>query len=245
MTTLPRRFYMLNLLTKATAQLCFLWLLVVFPTISFSQSVKIGRSQLLLPDFASWTITEVKQQGIAYTGDASGNIPVESKRFIYRSTDDLVKANIVSAVTLSAVGIQMSWSNSCQGLQAHEHLFIHDLGGMDRQDCLLVLRLDSTYNFLNRAQNLKNVFGEPLPHTIGGYYIEYNKGLSNGAYTSTNALIASDFIGSDEKSFEQTHKIPQAVIRWALDFSKANGRAVTGFTGHWELPPLKFNKSQN
>lgn len=205
------------------------------------ESIKIGRSNLTLPDYKQWTISSIDVGGVDYTGDVSGSIPMETKKMVYKSADQLDKAAIVVSVTKSAIAAEMSWANTCASFTASQTLYVKDDGGTNRLDCLIVIRVPRIAQLVTAAPGLKPLFSTGAPHTLSGYYIQYSKGLSNGAQTSSYALLAEDFVGlSEGQSVSNPSQIPTPVVRWALAFAQANSRGLTSLTGSWELPAVKF-----
>jgi hypothetical protein len=205
------------------------------------EAVKIGRSQLSLPDFSQWSISEVSLPGVVYSGDVSGTIPIQSKRMQYKSVDGLVKAVITTSMTKSAVNAQMSWDNTCLKIQANENIYLQDKGSAVRLDCLVVIKAQRLLSMSQRVDPKKQLFGEVVPHTLGGYYVQYSLGLSNGAQTTSFMLLADGLKGLQGDAITNPSKIPDPVVRWAIAFAKANSSALTSFSGDWALPQISFN----
>jgi hypothetical protein len=205
------------------------------------ENVKIGRSEIGLPAGGRWSVVDVALEGVKYTGDVSGTIPMETKRLSYKTSEGLTKLVIVSSMTKGAVSAQMSWENHCTSFNPDEHLFVKDAGSFNRLDCLVVARIPRFMTFLDSAKGLQALFTTDTPHTISGYYVEYSKGLSNGAQATSYVLLPSDFQGLAEGAINNGSKIPNSVIRWASEFAKANSSGLTSLTGSWTLPPLIFN----
>jgi hypothetical protein len=204
-------------------------------------SIKIGRSQLALADAKQWQIAEVSGQGVKYSGDIAGTIPMETKRLVFQNAEALTKAVFVTSMTIGGVSAQMTYTNYCPTFKPSETIFVKDSGGVNRLNCLAVIRVPNLIRFISAVPSIKPLFENTIPHTQGGYYIHFAQGLDNGAQTRSYALLAQDLKGLEEGSVENNSKIPDAVIRWALAFAKENGSALTSFSGNWSIPAMNFN----
>jgi hypothetical protein len=211
------------------------------PFASAQESIKIGRSQLSLPDTARWVVEDVNMPAVSYTGDVSGSIPMQSKRMQYRSVDDLTKLVLTTSITKGAVNAQMSWDNTCLNIEANENILLKDNGSGTRLDCLVVIKVPSLLPFAKEVDAQKVLFNGVLPHTIGGYYIQYSLGLTNGAQTTSFMVIAEGMRGLSGDPVTNSTKVPDSIVRWAIAFAKANNSALTSFSGDWALPALSFN----
>jgi hypothetical protein len=220
----------------------FICMALAAPLLSLAQDiVKIGRSQLNLPDFKQWTVEPAELPGLTYSGDASGIIPIESKRMTLRNNDGLIKAVATASMTKSAVSAQMSFSNHCTTIKPNDNVFVLDKGSHVRVDCLIVVKTPNTAAFSKRVDESKIIFNGLQPHTASAYYVQFDLGLNSGAKTASYALLAEGFQGIAGDSISNNSRIPDGVIRWALSFAKANAAALTSFSGDWTFPALIFN----
>ena len=211
---------------------------------SGQEPVKIGRSQLSLPNPSQWEVIEIELPANTYTGDVSGKIPLQTKRLRFKSIDSLTKAVIVTSMTKNAISAQMSWENTCKGLEHHEFLYVRDRGSETRLDCLLIIKTPRLLSLQERIDQNKSLFNEVIPHTLTGYYVQYELGLSNGSQTSSFVFLAEGFNGLAANRLENPTKIPDAVVAWALAFAKENNAALTSLFGNWTLPSFNFNQPQ-
>jgi hypothetical protein len=214
---------------------------LLLPSFCIAQEgVKIGRSQLSLPEYAKWSTEQVDMPSITYTGDVSGIIPLDAKRMHFRSDLGLTKAVITTSMTKSAVNAQMSYPNHCTNIKASENVYTLDKGSPVRVDCLIVIKTPSVAAFTQRIDAKKTLFGSSQPHTASAYYVQFDVGLTNGAKTGSFVLLSEDFQGIGGDSVSNSSKIPDGVIRWAMAFAKANSSGLTSFSGDWTFPALSF-----
>jgi hypothetical protein len=204
-------------------------------------AIKIGRSQLTLPEASRWSTEPVEFPGIPYTGDVSGVIPIDAKRMLFRSDLGLIKAVMTATMTKSAVNAQMSYSNHCANIKASDNVFMLDNGSPVRVDCLIVIKTPNVSAFSRSVDAKKTLFNGVQPHTGSAYYVRFDVGLSNGAKTGSFVLLADGFQGIGGDAITNNSKIPDGVIRWAMAFAKANSSGLTSFSGDWTFPALNFN----
>jgi hypothetical protein len=215
---------------------------LLFSALCAAQDViKLGRSQLTLPEASRWTIEPVDFPGITYTGDVSGVIPIDAKRMLFRSDLGLIKAVVTSTMTKSAVNAEMSYPNHCANIKASDSVFMLDNGSPVRIDCLIVIRTPNVAAFSQRIDAKKILFNGMQPHTVSAYYIQFDVGLTNGAKTGSFVYLADGFQGIAGDSIVNNSKIPDGVIRWAMAFAKANASGLTSLSGDWTFPALNFN----
>jgi hypothetical protein len=204
-------------------------------------AIKIGRSQLMLPEAARWSTEQVDFPGISYTGDVTGVIPIDAKRMLFRNDLGLIKAIVVTTMTKSAVSAQMSYSNHCVNIKASDAVFVLDNGSPVRVDCLIVVKTPNVAAFSQRVDSKRNLFNGLQPHTASAYYVQFDVGLTSGAKTGSFVYLAEGFQGVGGDAIANNSKIPDGVIRWALAFAKANASGLTSFSGDWTFPALNFN----
>jgi hypothetical protein len=204
-------------------------------------AIKIGRSQLMLPETARWSTEQVNFPNINYTGDVTGVIPIDAKRMLFRNDLGLIKAIIVTTMTKSAVNAQMSYSNHCANVKASDAVFVVDNGSPVRVDCLIVVKTPNVAAFSQRVDSKRILFNGLQPHTAAAYYVQFDVGLTNGAKTASFVYLAEGFQGVGGDAIANNSKIPDGVIRWALAFAKANASGLTSFSGDWTFPALNFN----
>jgi hypothetical protein len=220
----------------------FLSVTLIAPMLCWAQdAIKIGRSQLSLPDASRWSTEQVNMPGIGYGGDISGVIPVDGKRMTLRNESGLIKAIVTASMTKSAVNGQMSFSNHCANIKPNDNVFTLDKGSPVRVDCLMVIKVLNTAVFMTRIDGTKVLFNSSQPHTASAYYVQFDLGLANGAKTGSFVLLAEGFQGIPGEAISNNSKIPDGVIRWATAFAKANSSGLTSFSGDWTLPALSFN----
>ncbi len=211
------------------------------PALCIAQdTIKIGRSQLTLPDSSKWSIEQIQMPSITYTGDIQGEIPLQAKRMLFRNDLGLTKAVITAYMTKSAVAAQMSYPNHCANIKARDSVFILDKGSPVRVDCLIVATTPNVVAFTQQIDTKKTQFGNSQPHTVGAYYVQYDVGLTNGAKTGSFVLLSEDFQGLSGDAVANNSKIPDGVIRWAMALAKANSSGLTNFSGDWTFPALSF-----
>jgi hypothetical protein len=203
--------------------------------------VKIGRSQLTLPEGSRWSTEQLDFPGISYTGDVTGVIPIDAKRMLFRSDLGLIKAVVTTTMTKSAVNAQMSYSNHCANIKPNENIFVLDNGSPVRVDCLIVIKTPNVAAFSQRVDAKRSVFNGHQPHTASAYYVQFDVGLTSGAKTGSFVYLADGFQGMSGDAIANNSKIPDGVIRWALAFAKANASGLTSFSGDWTFPALNFN----
>jgi hypothetical protein len=211
------------------------------PVLCMAQdSVKIGRSQLTLPESSKWSVEQIEMPGITYTGDVTGVIPLDAKRMSFRNDLGSTKAVITTSMTKSAVNAQMSHPNHCANIKANDNVFTLDKGSPVRVDCLIVIKTPNVAAFTQRIDAKKALFGNSQPNTASAYYVQFDVGLTNGAKTGSFVLLAGDFQGINGDAISNNSKIPDEVIRWAMAFGKANSSGLTSFSGDWTFPALSF-----
>jgi hypothetical protein len=211
------------------------------PVLGLAQdTIKIGRSQLTLPESSRWSAEQIDMPGITYTGDVSGVIPLQAKRMVFRNDLGLTKAVITAYMTKSAVAAQMSYPNHCANIKANDNVFILDKGSPVRVDCLIVTKTPNVAAFTQRIDPGKTLFASSQPHTAAAYYIQYDIGLISGAKTGSFVLLSEDFQGINGDAIANSSKIPDGVIRWAMALAKANSSGLISFSGDWTFPALSF-----
>lgn len=204
-------------------------------------AIKVGRSQLSLPESSRWTSEQLDFPGISYTGDVNGVIPVDAKRMLYRNDLGLIKAVVTSTMTKSAVSAQMSYSNHCATIKPSANVFTLDKGSPVRVDCLIVVKTPNVAAFSQQVDAKRTLFNGLQPHSASAYYVQFDVGLTSGAKTGSYLLLGEGFQGIGGEAIENNSKIPDGVIRWAVAFAKANSAGLTSFSGDWTFPALSFN----
>ncbi len=211
------------------------------PVLGLAQdAIKIGRSQLTLPESSRWSTEQIDMPSITYTGDVSGVIPLHAKRMLFRNDVGLTKAVITAYMTKSAVAAQMSYPNHCTSIKANDNVFVLDKGSPVRVDCLIVTKTPNVAAFTQRIDAQKTLFASAQPHTASAYYIQFDVGLISGAKTGSFVLLSEDFQGIGGDAVANNSKIPDGVIRWAIALAKANSSGLTSFSGDWTFPALSF-----
>ena len=219
-----------------------LFIALLSPALCMAQeAIKIGRSQLALPEFSRWSVEPVDMPGITYSGDVSGVIPLDAKRMLFRNDLGLIKTVLMAYMTKSVVSAQMSYPNHCTSIKASDNVFTLDKGSPVRVDCLIVIKTPNVAAFSQRVDPQRTLFSGLQPHTASAYYVQFDLGLTNGAKTGSFVLLADGFQGISGDAIPNNSKIPDGVIRWALAFSKANSSGFTSFSGDWTFPAPSFN----
>lgn len=206
-----------------------------------AQTVTIGRSALTLPDPSQWSVQNLPDEHVGYVGDKSGNFVMESKRLVFYGNVDKRKAVAVLNVTRGGVGdIRMMWNNACANLRSAQHLYKRDFASGDDVDCLIVVLIGNTREFVDRMVPFKQSLGGQIPEGRSSYYIQFTKSLGSGGIAHSRILLSQDFKGLGGGPVEHSTLIPTPVLVWAEEFSKSNRRAVTSLGGSWAMPRLTF-----
>jgi hypothetical protein len=208
---------------------------------SVAQPVAIGRSSLTLPNAERWEVSNVVIDNPKFSGETSGEIPIEAKRLLLKSEDGLTKAVFVSRVSKSGIGgVLMTYTNGCASIKDGPSLYKNDQARRGEVDCLLVASIAQTQSFLNVMPELKKNLNGAAPHTGGAYYIQFSKTLGAGGQATTEVVLANDFKGVADVALTHSTQIPTKVLVWAEEMARANRNAVTSLTGNWALPQLLF-----
>jgi len=217
------------------------WMALVLPALGSAQGLPIGRSTVTLPDPTRWEVRQIDGSGLSYSGDKSGDIPLDAKRLVLRTGAGTIKAVMVSRVTKSGVfGIHMSWANDCAAITQSDYLYKRDRATVTDVDCLVVGAVGNPQALYDADPDFKKKIGGAVPDGTGFYLLLFSHSIGSGGYAHTQMLLASDFKGLQGVNIDNPTLIPTPVIAWAAALANSNRAAITSLSGNWAVPSLVF-----
>lgn len=208
---------------------------------AFAQGISIGRSSLSLRDPQRWEVRNLDAGSPSYSGDKSGDIPMEGKRLVLSSSSGAIKAILLSRVTKGGVpNVRISWANECQKVSASQFFYKRDRATTTDVDCLLVIAVAKPQIFLAALPILRKDLDGQVPEGDTFYYLYFSHSIGSGGYSVSQMLIPQTFKGLDGVTVENMTKIPTGVIAWAEEFATSNRRAIDSFGGNWSVPEMLF-----